>query len=309
MTEHVPVLFDKTLELLNIKPDGIYIDATIGRGGHAEGILEKLQEGEGKLIGIDKDYEAIKYCRSFFTTERLKLYHDSYINIPEILARENIKAVSGILFDLGVSSPQLDNAERGFSYNQDAYLDMRMNKNQALTAAEIINNFSQEKLENIIQKYGEENWAARIAEFIVDRRKKEKITTTSQLVELIKNAIPAAARRKGGHPARRTFQALRIATNNELNELEMIMDSLPDLLSSEGRVCVLSFHSLEDRIVKHKFKEFARECDCPPDFPICRCDKEKQFRILTKGPIEADADEKQKNPRSRSAKLRAAERI
>lgn len=309
MTEHVPVLFDKTLELLNIKPDGIYIDATIGRGGHAEGILEKLQEGEGKLIGIDKDYEAIKYCRSFFTTERLKLYHDSYINIPEILARENIKAVSGILFDLGVSSPQLDNAERGFSYNQDAYLDMRMNKNQALTAAEIINNFSQEKLENIIQKYGEENWAARIAEFIVDRRKKEKITTTSQLVELIKNAIPAAARRKGGHPARRTFQALRIATNNELNELEMIMDSLPDLLSSEGRVCVLSFHSLEDRIVKHKFKEFARECDCPPDFPICRCDKEKQFRILTKGPIEADVDEKQKNPRSRSAKLRAAERI
>lgn len=309
MDEHTPVLFDKALELLNINPDKNYIDATIGRGGHAAGILEKLERGEGRLIGIDKDKKAIEYCKNNLPDGKLKLYHSSYTRIPEIIKSEQIDSVAGVLFDLGVSSPQLDNADRGFSYRQEAYLDMRMNRDQELTAAEIINNSSRQELERIIKKYGEERWAARIVDFIVKRREKEKITTTKQLVNLIKDAIPASARRKGGHPARRTFQAIRIATNRELDELEEVLDSIPGFLEKNGRICVISFHSLEDRIVKNKFKEHAKECVCPPDFPICGCDKVKQLKILTKTPLRAESEEKSENPRARSAKLRAAEKI
>ncbi len=309
MEEHVPVLYDEVLKFLNINPDGIYVDGTIGRGGHAKGIIHKLQEGKGKLIGIDKDKEAINYCKNNLPSEKLSLYHGSFTKLPEIISLEKIDYVSGILFDLGVSSPQLDNADRGFSYSHDSFLDMRMNQEQELTAADIINNSSHQELERIIKEYGEEKWASRIADFIVKRRKKEKINSSKQLVNLIKDAIPASARRKGGHPARRTFQALRIATNKELEELQEILKLVPDLLRKQGRVCVISFHSLEDRIVKNKFKEHAKECICPPDFPICSCNKTKKLKILTKNLVKPDKEEKNENPRARSAKLRAAEKV
>ena len=221
----------------------------------------------------------------------------------------HITQVDGMLFDLGVSSPQLDNAERGFSYQKEGPLDMRMNQNQSLTAAEIVNNYSQSELEKIIEEYGEENWAARIAEFIVKMRKDKKIKTTQDLVEVIKAAVPKGARRSGGHPARRTFQALRIATNNELKQLENLIDKAVSYLNPGGRLVIISFHSLEDRIVKHSFRELAKDCICPPDFPICVCDKKAEVKVLTRSPVQASKEEEESNPRSRSAKLRAAEKL
>jgi len=307
--EHIPVLLDEVIELLDINEDGVYIDATIGRGGHASRILEILQEDEGLLLGIDKDREALEYCREHLDYDNLKLFQCSFIEIPQILAAENIEAVDGVLFDLGVSSPQLDSPERGFSYSKDAPLDMRMNQNQSLSAADIVNERSRDELAGIIKKYGEERWADRIAEFIVSRREKNPIKTTGDLVSIIKDAIPASARRSGGHPARRTFQALRIATNRELEELETALQFLPEILKVGGRVCFISFHSLEDRMIKHKFKDFARKCECPPDLPVCRCDKIKEFEILTSSPVQAEEKERSNNPRARSAKLRSAEKL
>ena len=307
--EHKPVLLEETIEYLNCKRDGIYIDGTLGRGGHTEAILEKLQ-GTGKLLGIDRDIEAIKKVKARYRgLENLFLFHDNYINIPVILEKIGIREVDGMLFDLGVSSPQFDNPERGFSYNHDAPLDMRMDQKQELTARDIVNNYPQEELTRIIREYGEEKWASRIADFIVDYRQRKPIETTLELVEIIKTAIPAAARRSGGHPARRTFQALRIATNDELNQLEELLDRVVPYLKAGGRICVISFHSLEDRIVKNKFRELARRCTCPPDFPACVCDQKAEVKIITRKPVTASKEELAANPRARSAKLRVAEKI
>lgn len=301
-------MLETAIEYLITDKNGTYIDGTLGRGGHTEAILEII-DGNGRVIGIDRDKTAIrKVKQKLGHYPNLKLIHGNFINIPEYLKKEKIEKVDGMLFDLGVSSPQFDNPERGFSYRYEAPLDMRMNKDQKLTAYEIVNNYSQEELKIIIKKYGEERWASRIAEFIIKFRKKDKIETTLDLVEVIKAAIPAGARRKGGHPARRTFQALRIATNDELNQLELLIERVIPYIKQDGRLCIISFHSLEDRIVKNSFKELAKKCVCPPDFPICVCDKESQIKIITRKPIQAEEDELEENPRARSAKLRIAQK-
>lgn len=309
MSEHNPVLLEKTIKYLNIKPDGIYFDGTLGRGGHSKAIIDNLGTGNGLLIGTDKDLKAIEYCREYLPEAKAKIYHESYTAIPEILASLGFSGLDGIILDLGVSSPQLDKAERGFSYNKSAPLDMRMDKTQSLTAKKIINNYSVDKLNEIIYKYGEERWATRIAKFIVRERQKNQINTTQDLVDIIKMAIPASARNSGGHPARRTFQAIRIETNQELKELEKILELIPSILNSKGRACIISFHSLEDRLVKHSFRDGAKECICPPEIPVCRCDKEKTLKVITKSPVTADEKEIEENRRARSAKLRVAERI
>ena len=307
--EHKPVLLNESIENLNIKENGIYIDGTLGRGGHSKVILNKLSN-DGLLIAIDRDKKAIKkVAEKLGKRKKLKLVHDNYVNIPEILAKNNIKKVDGMLFDLGFSSPQIDNPERGFSYQKDGPLDMRMNKEQNFKATDIVNNYSKEKLEKIIKEYGEENWAARIAEFIVNYREKSSIKTTSDLVEIIKAAIPKGVRRKGGHPARKTFQALRIETNNELKQLENMIKRSIYNLKDKGRMCIISFHSLEDRIVKNTFKFLNKDCVCPPDFPICACDKKREIKIITRKPIIANKEEIESNRRARSAKLRVAERV
>lgn len=309
MSEHNPVLLEKTIKYLNIKPNGIYFDGTLGRGGHAKAIFNELNSEDGFLIGTDKDLKAIEYCRKNLSNDKTKIYHESYTAIPEILFSLGISGLDGIVLDLGVSSPQLDKAERGFSYSQNAPLDMRMDKTQTLTAKKIVNNYSVDKLNEIIYKYGEERWATRIAKFIVKERQKNPIKTTQDLVDVIKMAIPASARNSGGHPARRTFQAIRIETNQELNELEKILELLPSILNSKGRACIISFHSLEDRLVKHSFRDASKECVCPPEIPVCRCEKEKTLKVITRSPVTADEKEIEKNRRARSAKLRVAERI
>ncbi len=309
MSEHNPVLLEKTIEYLKIKPDGIYFDGTLGRGGHSKAIIDKLSKGDGLLLGTDKDLKAIEYCKENLPDNQTKLYHESYTAIPEILSNLGISGLDGIVLDLGVSSPQLDNVERGFSYSKSAPLDMRMDKTQSLTAKKIVNNYSVDKLNDIIYKYGEERWASRIAEFIVRERQKEPINTTGDLVDIIKMAIPASARNSGGHPARRTFQAIRIETNQELNELEKILELIPSILNKGGRACIISFHSLEDRLVKHSFRDAAKECVCPPEIPVCRCDKEKTLKVITRSPVTAGEKEIEENRRARSAKLRVAERI
>jgi len=307
--EHKPVLLQETIDNLNCKEDGIYIDGTLGRGGHTEEILERLQ-GSGKVIAIDRDLQAIEKVKErFIDYKNLELIYDNYVNIPEILKGLNIDKVDGMIFDIGVSSPQFDDPERGFAYKYDAPLDMRMNKNQKLNAAEIVNHYSQEELNKIIREYGEERWASRIASFIVDFRQKESIETTHDLVEVIKAAIPASARRSGGHPARRTFQALRIETNNELDQLKDMIGNVISCLKPGGRICIISFHSLEDRIVKHEFRNLAKKCVCPSDFPICVCDKKSQLKVISRKPIMASESELEENPRARSAKLRVAEKL
>jgi 16S rRNA (cytosine1402-N4)-methyltransferase len=307
--KHQAVLLEEAIEYLNIKEDGIYLDGTLGRAGHSSEILKKLSAA-GKLIAVDRDTAAIKAVQEKFTdNESLILEHANFQEIDQVLAKLGIEGVDGMLFDLGVSSPQLDNPERGFSYQNDGPLDMRMNPEQKLTAQDIVNNYSQAELERIITEYGEENWAARIAEFIVKMRKEKAIETTNDLVEVIKAAIPKAVRRSGGHPARRTFQALRIETNNELEQLKNLIDKAVSFLNPEGRIVIITFHSLEDRIVKHKFRDLAKDCTCPPDFPICVCDKKAEVKVITSSPIQASDSEKEFNPRSRSAKMRVAEKI
>ncbi|ACL69657.1 16S rRNA (cytosine(1402)-N(4))-methyltransferase RsmH [Halothermothrix orenii] len=309
MLEHKPVLLKESLDYLKCKENGIYIDATLGRGGHTEEIIKAIND-RGLVIGIDRDHEAIESVK-----KRLKKYsslrtvHDNFTNIPFILEQFNIKAVDGMLFDLGVSSPQFDNPERGFSYRKEGPLDMRMDKNQELTAEYIVNNFSHEELTNIFKEYGEERWASRIANFIIKSRQHKPIKTTLQLTTIIKDAIPASARRKGGHPARRTFQALRIATNDELNILKKTINHVVKFLKPGGRICIISFHSLEDRIVKKTFRELARDCVCPPDFPECVCDHKRKLKIITKKPVKPGENEVENNPRARSARLRVAERV
>jgi len=306
---HQAVLLEEAIEYLKIKEEGVYLDGTLGRAGHSSEILKNLSE-EGKLIAVDRDTAAIEAVKKRFPDEEsLILAHSNFQDFDQVLAELGIEAVDGMLFDLGVSSPQLDNPERGFSYQKEGPLDMRMNPKQKLTAGDIVNNYSQAELEKIITEYGEENWAARIAEFIVKMRAEEEIKTTSDLVEVIKAAIPKAVRRSGGHPARRTFQALRIETNNELEQLKNLIDKAVDYLKPGGRLVIITFHSLEDRIVKHKFRNLAKDCTCPPDFPICVCDKEAKVKVITRSPVQASKEEKESNPRSRSAKMRAAEKI
>ncbi len=307
--EHKAVLLDEAVKYLNIKENGIYFDGTLGRGGHSSEILNNLSE-DGKLIAVDRDIRAIREVeKKLGSAENLILRHANFIDFDKVLKELSVEKVDGMLFDLGVSSPQIDNPDRGFSYQKEGPLDMRMNREQNLTAADIVNNYSQEEIKDIISDYGEENWAARIAEFIVKERQNKKIETTSDLVDIIKAAIPKGARRSGGHPARRTFQALRIATNDELNQLKVLINKAVDYLNPGGRIVIISFHSLEDRIVKHSFRELARDCVCPPDFPICVCDKTAELKVVTRSPIQASEKEIDENPRSRSAKLRAGEKI
>jgi 16S rRNA (cytosine1402-N4)-methyltransferase len=308
--QHIPVLLEETLEGLNPNPGNVIADCTVGGGGHAFAVIQRILPG-GYYIGLDKDPAAIAAA-----DQRLKdfdgaysLVRSSYAKLPEVLRDLGIDLVDGILFDLGVSSHQLDVPERGFSYMADAPLDMRMDPAAELTARRIVNEFSQEELTRILRVYGEERWASRIASYIVQERSRQEISNTEQLVAVIKKAVPAAARRDGPHPAKRTFQALRIAVNNELTELEETLKRVVPHLRKGGRICVISFHSLEDRIVKQTFIDFAKGCTCPPELPICVCGKEAQLRIITRRPVEAGREELAENPRARSAKLRVAEKL
>lgn len=306
---HISVLLSETIQGLSIKSDGIYIDATLGGAGHSKEILKHLGS-EGCLIGIDQDPAALRAA-----SERLQGYpgkvlllQGNFENIKQLLENEGISQVDGIVFDLGVSSHQLDTPERGFSYNQKGPLDMRMDPSSSLSAEEIINHWSEEEIIHILFEYGEEKFARRIAHQIVQRREIEKITDTVELAEVIKHAIPAAARRKGPHPAKRSFQALRIAVNQELTILEKAFSDGVALLKPGGRICVITFHSLEDRITKTVFSKLANPCICPPKFPMCVCGKKPAVKVV--GKVQSATEEElQLNPRARSAKLRIAEKL
>lgn len=297
---HISVLLNECIDSLNIKPDGVYIDGTVGGAGHSKEIAKKLNNG--LLIALDQDPDAVKIA-----TERLKDYpakviKSNFSQMEEVVRELDIEGVDGILLDLGVSSYQLDAAERGFSYHKDAPLDMRMSQS-GITAEDIVNNFTERELSNIFIRFGEEKFSKRIAERIVKAREKERIVSTVQLAEIISSAVPASARRDG-HPARRCFQAIRIAVNAELDVLAEVLDKAFRMLNKDGVLAIITFHSLEDRMVKQKFKEFTTGCTCPPDFPVCVCGKKPRGHLLTKKPIEPSSREIEENPRSRSAKLR-----
>ncbi len=303
---HIPVLCGEVIETLRILPDGVYIDGTAGGGGHSSEIAKRLNLG--RLISIDKDPEAIRAAAERLRPYRnVTLVNDDFSEIKRICAENGISGADGILLDLGVSSYQLDNPDRGFSYSQDAPLDMRMS-GKGMSAFDVVNTYSGGELTRIIREYGEERYAARIAEFIVKARAERNIDSTARLGDIIKNAVPAAARREGGHPAKRTFQAIRIEVNGELEHLKEALESGFSILRSGGRFAVISFHSLEDRIVKQFFADKQKGCDCPPDFPVCVCGKKPQAKPITKKPIEAAEDELLKNPRSKSANLRGIEK-
>ncbi len=319
---HKPVLFDEVIEGLNIKPDGTYADGTLGGAGHSCGIAERLGKG-GLLVGIDRDRDAIEAAgkrlealRAELNQSRgpenvfsFRLVQSNYSDIKAVLKELGLDGLDGALLDLGVSSFQLDNPERGFSYMQDATLDMRMNEEDSFTAEDLVNGYSREELTRVIKEYGEERWAARIAEFIVKERQKGRITGTFQLVDIIKRAMPAAARRDGPHPAKRTFQALRIEVNDELGHLQQAVEDFTDVLKPGGRLAIISFHSLEDRIVKDYFQKRLNPCTCPPSFPVCVCGKVPDIRKINGKPITAGDAELEENPRSRSAKLRIIEKL
>ena len=307
--EHVPVLFNEVMESLDIKPDGIYVDGTVGGGGHSSGICQRLTEG-GVLIAVDRDREALAAAEKRleeYSCEK-RFVHANYSDV-EAIAEAAGKKVQGILLDLGVSSYQLDNPERGFSYMQDAPLDMRMDDSDRLTAYDIVNGYSRDELTRMIREYGEERWASRIVEFIVRERAESPIDSTGRLTEIIKAAIPAKARRTGPHPAKRTFQAIRIEVNDELGHLREAVEKLPDLLESGGRIAIITFHSLEDRIVKTEFERRLDPCTCPKDFPVCVCGKVADVKRVTRKPIAPSEEETETNPRARSAKLRVLEKL
>ena len=308
--KHVSVLYEPVLELLNVKPDGTYLDGTLGGGGHASGVCAKLST-EGTFVGIDRDKDALAAAgkRLEGSVPRKFFVQSNYEDVKRVLWDLGILQVDGALLDLGVSSFQLDNPERGFSYMHDAPLDMRMNADDSLTAEEVVNEYSQQQLAKIIKDYGEEKWAARIAQFIAEARKEKRIETTFELVDVIKRAVPAAARRDGPHPAKRTFQAIRIEVNDELGQLTRAVNDFIDILAPGGRLAIISFHSLEDRIVKEAFQKRLNPCTCPPDFPVCVCGKKPDIKRVTRKPVEADAEELAANPRSRSAKLRVIEKL
>ena len=305
---HKPVLFEETIDLLNIKPDGIYVDGTLGRAGHASAILKRLG-ANGRLIGIDKDHEAIASAQALFDGDvRVALVRNDFRNLSDILKELDIEKVDGILLDLGVSSPQLDDAERGFSYMADAPLDMRMDQRQEYNAYELVNFASEEELKRVLWDYGEERYAPKIARQIVTQREKAPIETTLMLVDVIKKAMPAAALREKQHPAKRSFQAFRIAVNDELGAVSEVLDVAVDALNQNGRLAVITFHSLEDRIVKQAFKRMEHPCTCPKEFPVCVCGKTPLITPITRKPVTAGTQELNENPRARSAKLRVAEK-
>lgn len=307
---HVSILLSECIEALQIKPDGIYVDATLGGGGHSEEIAKRL-ENSGRLIGIDKDEEALCAAqkRLLRYQEHITLIKNDFRYLNDVFSEAKIEKADGILFDLGVSSYQLDEKSRGFSYMADAPLDMRMDKTQRKTAYDVVNTYSKDELKRILFHYGEERYAMRIADAIVTARQEQEIKTTFELVELIKSAMPAPALREKQHPAKRSFQAIRIAVNDELGAVEEAINTAISLLNKGGRLAVISFHSLEDRIVKTTFVNRAKGCECPKEFPVCICGKKPEIKILTKHPIEPDDEEIMKNPRARSAKLRVCEKI
>ena len=306
---HIPVMLDQVIAGLNIRQDGIYVDCTLGGGGHSREILKRLGP-KGRLLGFDQDPNAIDFARKSLVgyEDRLGIIQANFKDLVINLEKLEINSVHGILFDLGVSSHQFDDPERGFSYNHNAALDMRMDPNQKTTAGDLINNLPEKELARLIRDYGEERWAGRIAEFICRERIRRPITTTHSLVEVIKSAIPAAARRTGPHPAKRTFQALRVYLNSELEILESSVRDGVSVLEKGGRICVISFHSLEDRIIKSTFRSMSSPCTCPKDFPVCVCGREKLLRVITTKPLTPLSGELDLNPRSRSAKLRVGER-
>lgn len=306
---HISVLLDECIENLNIKPDGIYLDGTLGLGGHSYQIASRLDAG--RLICIDRDETAIERSSRRLApfADRITYVHGNFSDAAEILDRLGIDSVDGMLFDLGVSSPQLDEIQRGFSYMGDAPLDMRMDGSAGLTAYEVVNTWPEERLNRILWDYGEERYARRITAAILAHRAEKPITTTLELVDIIKGAMPAAALREKQHPAKRTFQAIRIAVNDELGAISAMMETAPDKLKKGGRLCVISFHSLEDRIVKSGINARENGCTCPREAPICTCGFVQTLRSVTRKPILPSEEEIEKNPRSRSAKLRVAERV
>ena len=306
---HVPVLLNECIEGLNIKPDGIYVDGTLGRAGHSAEIAKRLTTG--RLIGIDRDMTAITEAGKTLEEygDKVTLVHGNFSKVGEILRNLGINKVDGMLFDLGVSSPQLDDAERGFSYMNDAPLDMRMDRSSPLTAFNIVNEWDEQELKRILFEFGEERYAPRIASVIVASRKEKPISTTFELVEVIRKAMPAAALREKQHPAKRSFQAIRISVNDELTAISEMMGEAMDMLAPGGRLAVISFHSLEDRIVKNAIRARENGCTCPPEFPVCVCGFKQTMKSVSRKPIVPGAKEMEENPRARSAKLRVAERI
>lgn len=306
---HIPVLLAECLEGLAIRPDGIYLDGTLGRGGHSAEIAKRLTSG--RLFCIDRDEAALEGAMDKLSPylSRVTLIHSNFSDFPQALAAHGVTQVDGMLFDLGVSSPQLDEGERGFSYMTDAPLDMRMNRQDALTAHIIVNTYAHADIARILRVFGEERYALQIASAIIKQREQAPIETTLALVNVIKSAMPAAALREAQHPAKRSFQAIRMAVNDELAAVERVMQEAPNHLNVGGRLCVISFHSLEDRIVKNGLAEAARGCTCPSDFPICICGNTPKMKIISKKPITATKEEVEENPRSRSAKLRVGQRL
>ena len=311
MTEfhHVSVLLRESVEALNIRPDGIYLDGTLGGAGHSSEIAKRLTTG--RLIGVDRDPAALAAARERLAPwmDRVTLVHSNFAALDQILDELGIQAVDGMLFDLGVSSPQLDEASRGFSYMADAPLDMRMDPGDSLSAYEIVNTWSQEDLRHILYAYGEERYAPQIAAAIVRRRAAKPIETTLELVDVIRSGMPPKALREKQHPAKRSFQAIRIAVNDELSAVDRMMQRAPDRLNPGGRLAVITFHSLEDRIVKNAMAQAAKGCTCPPEFPVCVCGKKPTLRLVSRKPIQSEDAELADNPRARSAKLRVAEKL
>lgn len=306
--KHISVLFDETIDGLDIKDGGIYVDGTLGGGGHSKGILER--NDSISLIGIDQDSEAIAAAKKRLEgfEERVTFVNRNFSEILSILDELGIDSIDGAVLDLGVSSYQLDNAERGFSYMHDAPLDMRMDKRKEKSAYTVINEYSKEELTRIFYEYGEENWSKRIAEFIVERREQKPVETTGELVEIIKAAIPKKARMEGGHPAKRIFQAVRIEVNGELSMLRQAVMDFASVLKPKGRLSIITFHSLEDRIIKNAFAELATGCTCPKEFPVCICGKEPVGKVITRKPILPSKEEEEYNSRAKSAKLRVFEK-
>ena len=307
--KHYSVLLNECIEALNIRPDGIYVDGTLGMGGHSEQIAKRLTTG--RLIAIDRDEMALGRARERLApyADRITFVHGNFRDLPQLLADAGVTGADGMLFDLGVSSPQLDNPERGFSYMADAPLDMRMDRSEGITAWFIVNKWPEEKLKRILYDFGEERYAPRIAQAIVRRRETAPIDTTLELVDVIRSAMPTAALREKQHPAKRSFQAIRIAVNDELGSISELLDHAVDLLNPGGRLAVISFHSLEDRIVKNAIASREHGCTCPREFPVCTCGFVQTLRSVTRKPILPSPQELEENPRSRSAKLRVAERV
>ncbi len=306
---HVPVLLDEVMDGLNLQPSGIYVDGTLGGAGHSSQIAARLTEG-GRLIGIDQDRDAITAASRRLEAfgDMVTIVHDNYEHIPQILQQLGISSVNGILLDIGVSSYQLDNPERGFSYNSDEPLDMRMDQESPVTAADIVNERSQEELTRILRDYGEERYAANIARRIVQERESRPFTTTGDLVRVIRASVPMKMQEKYGNPCKRSFQAIRIACNRELDVLQDSIDQLIDLLAPGGRLCIITFHSLEDRIVKNAFRRNENPCTCPPEFPVCVCGKKSKGKVITRKPIVPSENELERNKRAASSKLRVFEK-